>query len=436
MTRIICVIVLSLAATVVHAADQSKDSRPNIVLIMADDVGYECFGAYGSKQYKTPHLDQMAAKGIRFDHCYAQPLCTPSRTKLMTGLSNVRNYAAFSVLNRDQTTFGHLLQRAGYRTAVAGKWQLYGSEQYETRFRGKGTLPGDAGFDQWCLWQVDRRGERYWAPLMNVDGVNKQYPDDAYGPDVAAQYLMDFMAQKSDKPFFAYYPMILVHDPFTATPDSKNRKSKDQQQNFEDMVAYADKLVGKLIRKAEELGIADNTLFLFTGDNGTHHKIKSQLDGKPISGDKGAMTDAGTRAPMIGYWPGVIKAGRVSSDLVDFSDFLPTLLDVAKAPAAKMTDGHSFLPQLRGEAGNPREWIYMFYHPRPEKGTASRFARDQRWKLYGDGRFYDIASDPSETKVAPIVPGSEAAKAHEKLSKALESMPSQGQSLLKFTDSK
>ena len=156
--------------------------RPNIVLIMADDVGYECFGCYGSTQYSTPNLDGMAAHGIRFNHAYSQPLCTPSRVKLMTGLVNARNYSAFSVLNRDQRTFGHMMKAAGYRTMVAGKWQLYGAEHYKERFRGKGSLPENTGFDRHCLWQVDRLGGRYWEPLLRIDGENRQFPEDKFGP--------------------------------------------------------------------------------------------------------------------------------------------------------------------------------------------------------------------------------------------------------------
>lgn len=418
---------LILDVDVVIAADQ-----PNIVLIMADDIGYECFGSYGSKQYDTPNLDRMAKQGIRFTHCYSQPLCTPSRVKLMTGLSNVRNYSAFSVLNRDQKTFAHFLRDAGYRTAVAGKWQLYGAEHYDPRFRAKGSLPAEAGFDRWCLWQVEKKGKRYWGPLLNVDGESKQYGRDAFGPDVVCDYLIDFMAEKSDKPFFVYYPMILVHNPFVPTPHSADRNSTKKQQNYEDMVAYMDEIIGRLVKKTESLGIADNTLFLFVGDNGTGRAIVSQLGETTIHGGKGAMTDAGTRAAMIGYWPDTIPKASVSDDLVDFSDFTPTLLEVAGAKKPANFDGRSFFPQLRGQAGQPRDSIYLYYCPRPEKTKPIRFARDQRWKLYGDGQFYDVAADPQEKKLVSASPGSEAANAQHRLNSALNSMPAEGQSLLKF----
>ncbi|MCP5120360.1 MAG: sulfatase-like hydrolase/transferase, partial [bacterium] len=357
--KLAIVIFLCLAA---HAAQ-----TPNIILIMADDVGYECFGCYGSTQYSTPNIDRMAAQGIRFNHAYSQPLCTPSRVKLMTGLVNARNYSAFSVLNRDQRTFGHMMQAAGYRTMVAGKWQLLGAEHYKEQFRGKGSWPEKAGFDRHCLWQVDKLGDRYWNPLLRVDGENRQFAEEKYGPEVVTDYILEFMEESRGRPFFAYYPMILVHGPFLPTPDSADRESKDKQLNFEDMVAFMDKRVGRIAEKAEELDIAGRTLILFIGDNGTHRNLQSTLHGRTIQGGKGLTTDAGNRVPFIGYWPGVIPAGQVSEDLIDFTDFLPTALDVAGAAAPAGLDGRSFLPQLKGERGNPREWIYTYYNSRPER---------------------------------------------------------------------
>jgi arylsulfatase A len=421
LVLLLCVLVPATAA-----------EKPNIVLIMSDDVGYECFGCYGSTQYHTPNLDRMASRGIRFDHAYSQPLCTPSRVKLMTGLSNARNYSAFSVLNRDQRTFGHMLQEAGYKTMVAGKWQLLGAEQYDDRFRGKGTWPAEAGFDNYCLWQVDLKGIRYWRPLLNVDGINRQFGPERFGPEVVTDYILDFMEANRDRPFFAYYPMILVHSPFVPTPDSADRKSKDNQRNFEDMVAYMDKMVGRIVRKTQELEIDDQTLVLFTSDNGTHTSLTSTLRGRTIRGGKGSTTDAGNRVPFIGYWPGFIPAGQVSDDLIDFTDFLPSLLDLAGASIPQELDGRSFVPQLKGQAGNPREWLFTYYNPRPERTAPVRFARDQRWKLYGDGRFFDVPEDPLEEHPLMTADSAEAAAAKRKLEKALAQMPDEGKTLLQF----
>ena len=432
--------VLIARAVKTHADDKlpttNKADRPNIILIMADDVGYECFGCYGSKQYQTPNIDRLARKGMRFTHCYSQPLCTPSRVKFMTGMSNARNYSAFSILNRDQRTIGHHFQAAGYETLVAGKWQLLGAEHYAERFRKKGTWPRDAGFDHHCLWQVDRLGSRYWKPLLNTDGDNHQFGADEYGPEIITTYIVDFMAthRKKDKPFFIYYPMILVHSPFLPTPDSKLPKSKNRQRNFEDMVAYMDKCVGRIVGETERLGIAENTLILFVGDNGTHKSLKSTLDGQNIQGGKGATTDAGTREPMVAYWPGVVPKGKVSDDLVDFSDFLPTLLEAAHTKVPDRLDGQSFLPQLQGKAGKPREWMYCYYCPRPERSKPVRFVRDQRWKLYGDGRLFDVRNDSLEKRpIEDLDAVAGATEAKQKLSTALQAMPAEGKSLLKFS---
>jgi arylsulfatase A len=411
----------------------AAETRTNVILIMADDIGYECFGCYGSKQYATPNIDRMAERGMRFTHCYSQPLCTPSRVKIMTGLSNVRNYSAFSVLRRGQNTIGQRFKTAGYHTAIAGKWQLLGAEHYSNQFRGKGTWPADTGFDHLCLWQVDRLGGRFHEPLMWIDGKNKQFAKDEYGPEVATRYLTDFMKEHRDQPFFIYYPMILVHSPFVPTPESESLKSQNKQKNFEDMVAYMDKMVGQIVKTTEDLGIAGRTLILFTGDNGTHKTIRSTLDGKEIQGGKGLMTDAGTRVPLVALWPGQVPESKVNDDLVDFSDFLPTLLEATSQDIPGGLDGRSFLPQLRGERGTPRKWFYCYYNPRPERTKPTRFVRDQRWKLYGDGRFFDVKNDLLEKKsIQTAEPGSAAGVARKKLEAALKSMPAKGQSLLKF----
>lgn len=407
--------------------------RPNIVLIMADDVGYECFGCYGSEQYRTPEIDRIAERGVRFNHCYSQPLCTPSRIKIMTGLSNVRNYSAFSILNRDQRSIGQYFREAGYETSVVGKWQLLGAEHFPEQFQFKGSWPEQAGFDEACLWHVDRRGPRYWAPLLFVEGKNREFEEDVYGPDVVSDYLAEFMGRTRTRPFFIYYPMMLVHGPFDPTPNSVARDCKDKQQNFEDMVAYMDKLVGRVVKRTEELNIARETLILFTGDNGTNKGLVSRLDGVEINGGKGKTTDAGTRVPLLALWPGVTPAGQVCDDLVDFSDFLPTCLEAAGIDLPAGLDGVSFLPQLRGRRGTPRQWIYCYYCARPERSDPASFARDKRWKLYGNGEFFDIERDVLEMNpLSESDFNEEGLAAKRALQEALSLMPAEGQSLLKF----
>lgn len=369
--------------------------RPNIVLILADDLGYECLTANGGRSYQTPVLDKLAQTGVRFEHCYAQPVCTPTRVELLTGLYNQRNYVRFGLLDPRARTFPQLFREAGYATCVAGKWQLSGG------FDG----PAHFGFDEYCLWQLTVRASRYPNPVLERDGKVITYGDGEYGPDVVSDYLCDFITRHKDEPFFAFYPMILTHWPFEPTPDSSDwdpqargvLKGQGEPKYFADMVSYMDRMVGKVVARLDALGLREKTLIIFTGDNGTAAGIQSRFRDGTVIGAKGSTTDAGTHVPLVVNWPGVARAGQVRSDLVDFTDFLPTLLEAAgiDVPADLPVDGRSFLPQVRGENGRPREWIYAWYS-RNGGPTGVEFARDQRFKLYGDGRLFDAAADTME----------------------------------------
>src|SRR3990172_3821152 len=256
-----------------RTSNKARADKPNIILIMADDLGYECLGCYGSASYKTPVLDRLAATGARFEHAYSQPLCTPSRVKIMTGRCNSRNYTYFGALPAKEKTFGHLMQAAGYATCIVGKWQL------AARDGGEGTYPEAAGFDEHCLWQVDDRGSRYRDPIIVENGRNREDLKDKYGPDIFVEYAFDFIERKKDKPFFLYYPMTLTHAPFEPTPDTEEWKqgtTKADKKHFADMVAYMDKIIGQIVGKLDRAGLRENTLILFTGDNGTARGIATR----------------------------------------------------------------------------------------------------------------------------------------------------------------
>jgi arylsulfatase A len=189
------------------------------------------------------------------------------------------------------------------------------------------------------------------------------------------------------------------------------------------MVAHMDKMVGRIVGKLDELGLREDTLFLFTGDNGTHRSIKSELAGRIIQGDKGETTDAGTRVALIVNQPGAVVSGKICGDLVDFSDFVPTFAELsgAKAPQGMIMDGRSFLPQLHGEKGNPREWVFCHYDARWGKWKdVKRFVRDKRWKLYANGDLYDVPADTLEQNPNPV--GREAAEARKRLQAVLDSI--------------
>ena len=395
--------------------------RPNIVFILADDLGYETVGANGGTSYKTPILDGLAAGGMRFTHGYAQPLCTPTRVQLMTGLSNARNYLNFGKMDPKVVTFGNYFQKAGYATCMAGKWQL-GADLDQ---------PKNYGFDEYCLWQHTRRPPRYANPGLEINGERKDYSHGEYGPDLVNDYALDFIERNKAKPFFLYYPMMLTHDPYQPTPDSKDWDPKANGEgvlqgavHFGEMVGYMDKLIGKVLAKLEQCGIRENTLVIFLGDNGTGAGTRSMMGDRVVVGRKGKTVDAGMHVPLIANWPGKIAKGGVCSDLVDTTDFLPTFCEVGgiKVVPGVQGDGRSFYAQMRGEKGHPRDWIYAWYSPRQGASTrVDEFAFNHRYKLYRSGKFFDLGSDLDEKN--PLIVGElagEAAKAAQILQAALE----------------
>ncbi len=391
-----CVFLAAFSGSIgpVSSLSAASEARPNLVLIMADDFGYECVTANGGESYQTPHLDRLAAAGVRFENCHSQPLCTPTRVQLMTGLYNVRNYLNFGTLPRAERTFAHLLKQAGYATGICGKWQL-GKEK---------DSPQHFGFDESLLWQQTRRPPRFANPGLERQGVEEDYDNGEYGPTLINDFALDFVTRHRDGPFCLYYPMILTHDPFQPTPDSADwdpkavgeRVNRDVR-HFADMTAYMDKMIGRLDAKLDELGIRGNTLLMFLGDNGTHSTVTSRFQGTDYQGGKGTTTRRGTHVPLIASWPAMMKQGRVCQDLVGAADFLPTLCEAAGIPVPEGCDGVSFLPQLKGEAGTPRESLYIWYSPRQRADlTVKEYAFDLTHKLYRDGRFYDLAGDPFE----------------------------------------
>ena len=388
----------ALAFTVaLSAALQGADRKPNVILIMADDIGYEAITANGGQSYQTPHLDRLAATGMRFERCHVQPLCTPTRVQLMTGIYNVRNYLDFGVLDPKATTFGHLLKQAGYATGICGKWQLGNGKE----------LPQHFGFDESYLWQHTRRPPRYANPGVEHNGAEIDFNNGEYGPKVVNDFALDFVTRHRAHPFFLYYPMILPHDPFQPTPDSANwdPKVKSEQvqrdvKHFADMTAYMDKMIGRLVAKLDELGLRENTLIMFLADNGTHPSVTSQFKGAAYQGGKGSGTARGTHVPFIANWPGRIPAGRVNSDLIASVDYLPTLCDVAgtQVPAALKIDGRSFLPQLLGQTGQPRDSLYVWYARNGGPTATFEFVLSKTHKLHRDGKFYDLTQDPFEER--------------------------------------
>jgi arylsulfatase A len=441
-----CGLSLTASATATQPSTrQQTAARPNIILIMADDQGYETIAANGGTSYKTPNIDRLAANGMRFENAYAHPLCTPSRVALMTGQYNFRNYTSFGELRLSEKTFGNMLRDAGYKTAIAGKWQL--SE-------GDFQAPFHFGFEEYLLWHFGMRvngvqtpgsqGSRYWDPVFYHDGKLLPNTQGKFGPDVMADFVEDYVQKHQAEPFFLYYPLVLPHDPWIEPPGYPTtgefpgefrvgqrgnppgaKEIEERQRRFAAMVAYVDKLVGRVTAQLNALKLSEKTLVLFTGDNGTYPALRSMIKGREMNGDKGRPTDAGTHVPLIAQWKGHIPAGKVNQDLIDFTDFLPTLAEITgvRLPAEATVDGHSFAPQLRGQKGKPREWIFCHYDPRWGNFKFARYAQDKQYKLYDDGVLYDYRQDPLEKSPlaqASLTPAQE--KSRQKLQKALDTL--------------
>lgn len=395
------------------------DKRPNIILILADDVGVEAFNSYGGEYY-TPNLDRMAREGLRFDNAHATPICSTSRTRLMTGIENHRNYEAFGYLAPNQRTFGNVLKDAGYATGMVGKWQLSGNG-----FDGRtGITPEQAGFQESALWQLkalDAKGSRYWGPTRVTDGKTK-IDEEGFGPDRDQAFALDFIERHKGAPFFLYYSMVLVHDPFVPTPASMTAEGR--KERFAGMMSYMDSQVGALLGKLKALGLDEDTIVLFTADNGTNRQITSLRNGVEVQGGKGAPTLNGTHVPMIVRAPGRVAPGTTSPALVDFLDMMPTFADIAGAKLAPgATDGVSQLGVITGKAASARDSIFMHYDPR-WIATPARFAFDLKYKLYGDNRF--VSLDPAtgvETEVAAARMSREARQHKAALEKVMRGVP-------------
>jgi arylsulfatase A len=353
------------------------ESKPNIVIILADDLGIECLSSYGGTDHTTPNLDKLARQGMRFTHCFSHPYCSPSRASLLTGRYPFKNGLKVVIYNErahantylhvDQPSFARQLKQAGYTTAIAGKWQL--------EFLHQRNSIKEFGFDQYQCWQIFRddksKTRRFHTPHFNRNGtVIVDEMKGRYGPEVNVEFLIDFIKTNAakDKPFLAYYTSLLPHFPWVPTPDSKDQDyelpsatHKGNPKYFPDMVTYLDKNVGRLMKTLEELGIADNTVLIFLADNGTDRSLTNNWgDGKTIKGGKGTMTDRGTHVPMIIRWSKHIQAGSTCDDLIDFSDLFPTLCELSGAPLPpEKLHGQSFLPQLLANEGAPREWVHV-----------------------------------------------------------------------------
>lgn len=403
------------ASPVAPAAPQEKNRKatttittdpnpPNILLLFADDLGYETLGCYGGEDFATPHLDRLAGQSMRFQRAYTSPVCTPSRMSLYTGtyvsrhgydrVLPVHQGTKKSVDFRDRwTTYPELLRQAGYRTSVTGKWQLATLEYHPLHCR-------DAGFDSWCVWQIWRQGAkttRYWNPCFNEDGDIRNDIADRFGPDVLADYVIDQMrdAVEAKQPFYIHHNMLLPHWPISPTPFDK---SSGQAASLGSMIGYLDHLCGRIVDEVDRLGIAEDTVIIFMGDNGTDEDTPRQTDAGLVRGGKTDLNDAGTHIPMIVRHTGKIQAGNVADDLIDIVDWYPTICDLAgiELRGERSHDGISFASRLHDGERSTRSWVSGGIG-----GDISLF--DGGWRILArSDRVIDARQLPSEITIATI----------------------------------
>jgi arylsulfatase A-like enzyme len=403
--------------------------RPNIVLILADDLGYGDLGCYGQKKIRTPNLDALAADGIRFTQTYAgSTVCAPSRCALMTGLhtghcrtrGNGGGGAPRSnvPLRPDDVCVAELLKKAGYATALVGKWGL-GEE-------GSTGIPTKKGFDFFFGYLNQHHAHNYYPdflwrgetkvtlpnPQSQVENVAEKFAK--YAPDLFLEEGLKFIEANKAKPFFLYYATTAPHanNEKTRATGEGNEVPSDEPYTKEDwpraeknkaaMITRMDADVGKLLAKLKDLGLEKNTVVIFSSDNGPHqeggNKVEFFASAGPHRGFKRSMTDGGIRVPGIVRWTGVTKPGTVSDHVWAFWDFLPTACELAGVETPKGLDGVSIVPTLTGKGQQKtHEFLYWEFH----EGGTKQAVRHGNWKAIRPApgqplELYDVVRDPAE----------------------------------------
>jgi arylsulfatase A-like enzyme len=402
--------------------------RPNIVLILADDLGYGDVGCYGQTKIKTPHIDRLATAGMRFTQFYAgAPVCGPSRSVLMTGQhtghTRLRgnNALAGGILNGRvrrtslsdaDVTVGHVLQQAGYRTCLVGKWHLEGFDPKAT--------PLYRGFDEFYGWLMTEPGTHDPAYYPSRCVVNRTVVDvpgnengrkGTYETDLYCQYARDFLRRNTNTPFFLYFSPSAPHDPLVAPPDLEPyaRESWDEPLKiYAATITRLDRAVGQIVALLEELKIADRTMVIFTSDNGPRSRPTAELtrvaeffdSNGALQGYKRDMYEGGIREPAVVCWPGHVPAGRTSDVPWSFADFLPTASDLAGGKNPPNIDGISVMPLLLGRTNSlgDRFFYWEFFERGFEQAVQWGKWKAVRHQPGGPLELYDLSQEVAEGK--------------------------------------
>ena len=417
----------SFSLLAVAHADEPRPGPPNIVFILADDLGYGDLGCYGQKQIQTPNIDKLAKEGLRFTQCYAgSTVCAPSRCCLMTGYhtghARIRGNANVP-LRPEDLTVAEVLKKAGYTTGLSGKWGLGEAESTG--------VPTRKGFDSFFGYLNQHHAHNYWPDFLwrgekkveisgNVVKNNVASTKAVYSPDLIGKDALEFIEKNKAKSFFLYYAPTLPHANNEAKqegmeiPSDKPYSDKpwpQPQKNHAAMITRLDADVGKLMQKLKDLKLDENTIVFFSSDNGPHKEggadPKFFNSAGPLRGFKRSMTDGGIRVPMIVRWPGRIKPGE-SDQVWAFWDFLPTAAELGSGKSPEGIDGISVVPTLLGKGEQKKhEFLYWEFH----EGGSKQAVRHGNWKgirlkLNGPLELYDVTRDIGEEKnVAEQHPG-------------------------------
>lgn len=412
----------------------ATNAKPNIVYILADDLGFAELGCNGADKYKTPNIDALANSGVRFTHFYTAPLCGPSRSLILTGRYAFRTGAVSQDACKSLVRSGDkaeqmiptVLKKAGYATALIGKWgQLSPSGspaewgfEHDFHFKGSGMY-----WNGKAVKTMTEDGKVRGDPDSYViDGKVIPVKDGEYIPDLMHKDATAWLEAHKDGPFFLYYSMSHVHGEILPTPDSLPAPAGEDAatrlaRHYTDNINYMDKLVGKLMVELDRLKLRDNTLIVFMGDNGTAkaHAPVATIGGKRLEGEKGSMKEGGGLVPFFATWPGVSPVGKVNPNVADASDLLPTFAEVAGAPlpAGRVIDGRSLVSQFKGDTKSPRTWAYC-------QLSNNYYVREAGWKLDQSGTLYDMKDAPfKEVPVAADTKDEAAIAARQRLAAAL-----------------
>jgi len=435
---------LVVVVTAIQA--NAAERKPNIVFVLGDNLGKDWIGCYGSDERPTPHIDKLAAAGVRFRHCYMTAFCSTSRAAIYTGRYGFRTgwhthhdaaiYGGGGLDWDREVTIARVLKCAGYATAITGKWQI--NDLYE-----QPDALARHGFDEHLVWTGALEGEgnaeqrwkasiapggkrelesRYWDPVV-FRNAQRLTMKGKFGPDEYLNYLLDFIKRHKDRPFFAVYATPLTHVPSVTTPTSPNPDATEREQ-YIGMLRHLDEQVGRLVTELDRLALRDNTIIVFTTDNGSSRIYSGTVGGKEVPGGLGSQTEPGLDTPLVVNCPGRVPMGQVSDALVDCTDFFATLADLTGAalPPGVVIDGRSFAAELddRHDTRSMREWMFAQY-------AGVRVIRDHRYKLYSDGRLYDVAADWLERNDLAEGRQPEMLAARSRLQAVLDRMPPDAQ---------